>query len=97
MVRGEPESFGLVQPQDTFSLRHPSLPPSALGRRTFHRPEHATAPLEDVAHQMAEILRAVEAKVRRIEVRDESLHVRLLQQYSIHFNSISAVYIVTPP
>ncbi len=67
MAGGVPESFGRAQ-TDTTSLRHPSLPPSALGRRTFHWPEQAIDPLEDVAHQMAVILRAVEAKVRRIEV-----------------------------
>jgi len=78
LAGGAPEGFGLVHPRDTFSSRHPSLPPSALGRRSFHWPEHANAPLEDVALQMAGILRAVETKVRRIEVSVESLHAHLL-------------------
>lgn len=74
MASGVPESFGLVQPRDIFSSWHPCLPPSALGRRTIQWPEQANAPMEDVAHQMAGILRAVEAKVRRIEVRVDGSH-----------------------
>lgn len=50
------------------STRHPALQPSALGEPTFHIPEHTGAPMEAVAHQMAGILRTVEAKVQRIEV-----------------------------
>lgn len=51
-----------------FSTEHPALPPSALGGPTLHTLEHAGAPAEAVAHQMADILRDVEAKVQRIEV-----------------------------
>lgn len=51
--------------------RHPALPPSALGPRKFHFLENADVSMEAVTHQMAGVLRAVEEKVKKIEVRDD--------------------------
>lgn len=67
----------------SLSTRHPALPPSALGGHTFHVLEHADAPVEAVTHQMAGVLRAVEAKVQRIEVSDE------LARLYLHFRTRS--------
>lgn len=63
------------------SARHPALQPSALGEPIFRIPEHAGAPMEAVAHQMAGVLRAVEAKVQRIEV--SGVLARLSLQFRI--------------
>eukprot|EP00752_Nemacystus_decipiens_P011302 g10044.t1 len=49
------------------STRHPALPPSAVGGYTSRFPARTDAAVEVVTNQMAGILRAVEAKVRRIE------------------------------
>lgn len=79
MAKGVSDYFGLVSSRgytsdwDSLSLqnvstRHPALPPSALRGYTSRFPARADAPVEVIANQMAGILRAVEAKVRRIEV-----------------------------
>lgn len=68
-------SRGYISDWDGLSLRnlstrHPALPPSALGGCTSRLPTRADVPVEVITNQMAGILRAVEAKVRRIEVSD---------------------------
>lgn len=68
-------SRGYISEWDSLSLRnlsnrHPALPPSALGGRPTRFPARADAPVEAITNQMAGILRAAEAKIRRIEVSD---------------------------
>ncbi|CAM9097604.1 unnamed protein product [Ectocarpus fasciculatus] len=55
------------QARRTLPTRHPALPPSALGPRKFHFLENADVSMEAVTHQIAGVLRAVEAKAKKIE------------------------------
>lgn len=79
MEKGLSEAFDLASSRgydsdlDSLSLRnlstrHPTLPPSALGGCTSRFPARIDAPVEVITNQMAGVLRAVETKVRRIEV-----------------------------
>lgn len=49
---------------------HPSLPPNALWGASHDLLKHVDAPMEVVGRQTAEILRAVETKVKEIQVRE---------------------------
>lgn len=81
MAKGASEAFGLVSSRGCISdwhslstrktsTRHPVLPPSAFGEHATRFPARADAPVEVITNQMAGILRAVEANVRRIKVGD---------------------------
>lgn len=59
-------------PLQNLSTRHPALPPSALGGYTSRFSARADAPVEVITNQMAGILRAVQDKVRRIEVSERN-------------------------
>lgn len=74
-VSGYPQLWGYRSNWDNQGLGtaptlHPTLPPSVLGGHGSHLLQHVNAPVEAVARQMAEVLRAVEAKVKRIQVLD---------------------------
>lgn len=49
---------------------HPSLPPSALRGPSNDLLKHGDAPVVVVGRQMAEIIRAVETKVKEVQVRE---------------------------
>lgn len=53
---------------DAFSSSHPPLSLSPLGEGSQDILKNADPPVEVVAHQMAEVLRYVEAEIKRIQV-----------------------------
>lgn len=60
---------------ETLSTLHPPLPPSALGGSKYDLLQHTDAPVEAVMHQMAGVLRGVEAKVKLIQVCGETVAI----------------------
>lgn len=74
------------QTTQNVSTKHPALPPSALGACALHTHEQTGGPFDAVAHDMAGVLRAAEAEMKRIEVRgklERYYHVRHIAAFAL--------------